>query len=133
MYGVCCGRKTEPQPLRPNRRPGQRLTSLESIKFGFSTAIAKAALPIAANVVSSSMAKSSMPCRRAESPGLVLSEIVMLWGIENWHSSYNTELFSLIVIIYNYSIWLSAWRCSRQYRPSGIDLHSSPVMEGGQL
>ena len=62
-------------------------------------AIDKAALPIAANVVSSSMAKSSMPCRRAESPGLVLSEIVMLRGIENWHLAYNAEPFSLIGII----------------------------------
>lgn len=66
----------------------------------------KAALPTDANVVSSSMAKSSMPCRRAESPGLVLSEIVMLRDIENWHTSYYSEPFSFIGIIYNYSIWL---------------------------
>ena len=59
----------------------------------------KAALPTDANVVSSSMAKSSMPCRRAESPGLVLSEIVTLRGIENKHTSYYSEPFSLIGII----------------------------------
>lgn len=56
---------------RAIRRPEDRLDIRDAIKLGSEIAADRAARPIADNVAPSSMARSSVPCRRAESPGLL--------------------------------------------------------------
>lgn len=66
------------------RRPDDRRDIRDSIKLGSEIAADRAARPIADNVAPSSMARSSVPRRRAESPGLVSRAIeIVLRKIRN--------------------------------------------------